>query len=148
MYMWCLLSNSILSSSAGLGEFKIRDLNDEINKLLREKGHWEHRIKELGGPDYRVRIWVLHYMLLVHFISNHVTFNACGCCIESNKLLICHCVFYQNELVQAHTSVFIASTVRSKNLREDSSVLHFSVISVHLRNEHENVSVSGFVFSS
>jgi Isy1-like splicing family len=27
-------------------------LNDEINKLLREKGHWEAQIKELGGPDY------------------------------------------------------------------------------------------------
>ncbi|XP_037535642.1 pre-mRNA-splicing factor ISY1 homolog isoform X1 [Nematolebias whitei] len=39
--------------NAGLGEFKIRDLNDEINKLLREKGHWEVRIKELRGPDYR-----------------------------------------------------------------------------------------------
>ncbi|XP_067935273.1 pre-mRNA-splicing factor ISY1 homolog [Watersipora subatra] len=39
--------------NAGLGEFKLRDLNDEINKLLREKGHWEDRIKELGGPDYR-----------------------------------------------------------------------------------------------
>ena len=39
---------------AGLGEFRIRDLNDEINKLLREKGHWEVRIKELGGPDYGV----------------------------------------------------------------------------------------------
>lgn len=38
--------------NAGLGEFRIRDLNDEINKLLREKGHWESRIKELGGPDY------------------------------------------------------------------------------------------------
>ena len=31
---------------------RLRDLNDEINKLLREKGHWERRIKELGGPDY------------------------------------------------------------------------------------------------
>ncbi len=31
---------------------RIRDLNDEINKLIREKGHWERRIKELGGPDY------------------------------------------------------------------------------------------------
>ena len=40
---------------AGLGEFRIRDLNDEINKLLREKRHWEERIKELGGPDYNVR---------------------------------------------------------------------------------------------
>ena len=39
----------------GLGEFKIRDLNDEINKLLREKGHWERRIKDLGGPNYLVR---------------------------------------------------------------------------------------------
>lgn len=39
--------------NAGLGEFKLRDLNDEINKLLREKGHWEDRILELGGPDYR-----------------------------------------------------------------------------------------------
>ena len=39
---------------AGLGEFRIRDLNDEINKLLREKRHWEDRILELGGPDYAV----------------------------------------------------------------------------------------------
>lgn len=39
--------------NAGLVEHQIRDLNDEINKLLREKGHWEDRIKELGGPDYR-----------------------------------------------------------------------------------------------
>lgn len=39
--------------NAGLGEFKLRDLNDEINKLLREKGHWEDRIVELAGPDYR-----------------------------------------------------------------------------------------------
>ena len=31
---------------------RLRDLNDEINKLLREKGHWERRIVELGGPDY------------------------------------------------------------------------------------------------
>ncbi|MEW5302298.1 MAG: hypothetical protein WDW36_005099 [Sanguina aurantia] len=38
--------------NAGLGEHRIRDLNDEINKLIREKGHWERRIAELGGPDY------------------------------------------------------------------------------------------------
>jgi len=38
--------------NAGLGEFRIRDLNDEINKLLREKGHWELHIRDLGGPDY------------------------------------------------------------------------------------------------
>lgn len=44
----------LISILAGLGEFRLRDLNDEINKLLREKGHWEDRIMELGGPDYRV----------------------------------------------------------------------------------------------
>lgn len=38
--------------NAGMGEFRIRDLNDEINKLLREKRHWEDRIVELGGPNY------------------------------------------------------------------------------------------------
>lgn len=38
---------------AGLGEFRIRDLNDEINKLLREKRHWENQISSLGGPHYR-----------------------------------------------------------------------------------------------
>lgn len=28
-------------------------MNDEINKLIREKGHWEKHIHEtLGGPDY------------------------------------------------------------------------------------------------
>jgi len=41
--------------NAGLGEFKIRDLNDEINKALREKRHWENRILELGGRDMRRR---------------------------------------------------------------------------------------------
>lgn len=35
-----------------LGEHRLRDLNDEINKLIREKGHWERRIIELGGPNY------------------------------------------------------------------------------------------------
>lgn len=38
--------------NANLGPHVIRDLNDKINKLLREKHHWNRRIKELGGPDY------------------------------------------------------------------------------------------------
>eukprot|EP00456_Euglypha_rotunda_P018392 TRINITY_DN1654_c0_g1_i9.p1 TRINITY_DN1654_c0_g1~~TRINITY_DN1654_c0_g1_i9.p1 ORF type:complete len:335 (+),score=71.09 TRINITY_DN1654_c0_g1_i9:97-1101(+) len=38
--------------NGSLGEHKIRDLNDHINKLLREKKHWERQIKFLGGPDY------------------------------------------------------------------------------------------------
>lgn len=39
-------------TAAGSGEHVIRDLNDEINKRMREKRHWEKRIVELGGPDY------------------------------------------------------------------------------------------------
>eukprot|EP00978_Attheya_sp_CCMP212_P049807 scaffold712130_cov94-Attheya_sp.AAC.1 len=36
----------------GMGEHAIRDCNDGINKLIREKWHWNRRIKELGGPDH------------------------------------------------------------------------------------------------
>ncbi|EPZ36051.1 Isy1-like splicing factor [Rozella allomycis CSF55] len=32
-----------------LTEFEVRQLNDEINKLFREKGAWEYKILELGG---------------------------------------------------------------------------------------------------
>jgi len=39
--------------NAALGEHRIRDLNDEINKDLREKSYWEDQIKALGGPDYK-----------------------------------------------------------------------------------------------
>lgn len=39
--------------NAGIGEFKIRDINDEINKHLREKSNWEDQILALKGPDYK-----------------------------------------------------------------------------------------------
>jgi len=41
-----------LIQNEGLEETKVRDMNDAINKLMREKGHWERQIKALGGPDY------------------------------------------------------------------------------------------------
>ena len=31
----------------------MRDVNDDINKLLREKRHWENQIVALGGANYR-----------------------------------------------------------------------------------------------
>lgn len=37
---------------ASLSDFQIRDLNDEINKLMREKHMWEVQIRGLGGPNY------------------------------------------------------------------------------------------------
>eukprot|EP00933_Yihiella_yeosuensis_P034625 TRINITY_DN28102_c0_g1_i1.p1 TRINITY_DN28102_c0_g1~~TRINITY_DN28102_c0_g1_i1.p1 ORF type:complete len:304 (+),score=72.61 TRINITY_DN28102_c0_g1_i1:176-1087(+) len=42
--------------NASLGEHRIRDLNDEINKDLREKGYWEDQIKALGGADYKAQV--------------------------------------------------------------------------------------------
>lgn len=35
-----------------LSDYQIRDLNDEINKLMREKWVWEKQIRDLGGPNY------------------------------------------------------------------------------------------------
>ena len=42
-----------IPSEVGLTDYEIRDLNDEINKLMREKGHWERQIVTLGGANYR-----------------------------------------------------------------------------------------------
>jgi len=39
--------------SESLGEQRIKDMNDDINRCLREKAAWERRILELGGPNYR-----------------------------------------------------------------------------------------------
>ena len=39
--------------AAGLTDYEVRDLNDEINKLMREKRHWENQIVALGGANYR-----------------------------------------------------------------------------------------------
>jgi pre-mRNA-splicing factor ISY1 len=49
---WCvrrfvLGMNIILIRScalAGLTDYEVRDLNDEVNKLMREKRHWETRL--------------------------------------------------------------------------------------------------------
>lgn len=37
----------------------MRDLNDEINRLLREKRHWENQIVALGGANYRRNVAML-----------------------------------------------------------------------------------------
>lgn len=36
----------------GLDDVRLRELNDSINKLLRERKHWERRIVFLGGTDH------------------------------------------------------------------------------------------------
>ena len=45
--------------TAGLSDYEVRDLNDEINKLLREKRHWENQIVALGGANYRRNVAML-----------------------------------------------------------------------------------------
>ncbi|WVR06409.1 hypothetical protein IAU60_003440 [Kwoniella sp. DSM 27419] len=38
---------------ASLTDYEVRDLNDEINALFREKRHWETQIVNLGGANYK-----------------------------------------------------------------------------------------------
>lgn len=47
-----------------LSDYQVRDLNDDINKLMGQKYHWERRIKELGGADYTVK-----------FVKCYIKFN-------------------------------------------------------------------------
>ncbi|RDX51536.1 pre-mRNA-splicing factor ISY1 [Lentinus brumalis] len=44
---------------SGLTDYEVRDLNDEINRLLREKRHWENQIVALGGANYRRNVAML-----------------------------------------------------------------------------------------
>lgn len=47
------IGNSISKiQDTGLTDDAVRDLNDKINRLIREKTRWEYRIRDLGGPDY------------------------------------------------------------------------------------------------
>lgn len=45
-------SKVLLLQNESLQETQIRDMNDHVNKLMREKWHWNRRVRELGGPDY------------------------------------------------------------------------------------------------
>jgi pre-mRNA-splicing factor ISY1 len=42
-----------------LTDYEVRDVNDEINKLMREKRHWENQIIALGGANYRRNVAML-----------------------------------------------------------------------------------------
>ena len=44
-----ITKNIAAIKNAELGEHKIREMNDEINKLMKQKYYWEIRIRELGG---------------------------------------------------------------------------------------------------
>ncbi len=38
--------------AASLTDFQVRDLNDEINRLQREKHVWELQLRNIGGTNY------------------------------------------------------------------------------------------------
>lgn len=44
--------------NASLGEHRIREINDEINKMSRQKHFWEMRIRELGGNTSKGRQFI------------------------------------------------------------------------------------------
>jgi pre-mRNA-splicing factor ISY1 len=52
-------TETVAETSAGLTDYEVRDLNDEINKLMREKRHWENQIVALGGANYRRNVAML-----------------------------------------------------------------------------------------
>ena len=54
-----VLAYRAFSHAAGLTDYEVRDLNDEINKLMREKRHWENQIVALGGANYRRNVAML-----------------------------------------------------------------------------------------
>ncbi|KAJ3369459.1 NineTeen Complex (NTC) component [Kappamyces sp. JEL0680] len=43
-------------SDPTLDDLRVRDLNDLINKRMKEKKMWEDKIRDLGGPDYSKNI--------------------------------------------------------------------------------------------
>jgi pre-mRNA-splicing factor ISY1 len=54
-----MIGVQIFLRTAGLTDYEVRDLNDEINKLMREKRHWENQIIALGGANYRRNVAML-----------------------------------------------------------------------------------------
>ena len=56
---FCQFSLYLNHPLAGLTDYEVRDLNDEINKLMREKRHWENQIVALGGANYRRNVAML-----------------------------------------------------------------------------------------
>jgi pre-mRNA-splicing factor ISY1 len=40
--------------NAATGEQKVRELNDELNRLQRVRGSWEMQLRKLGGVDYSI----------------------------------------------------------------------------------------------
>ena len=49
---YLLVLMEVCNCLENLPENSIRDLNDEINRLVRAKGHWDRRIRELGGAIF------------------------------------------------------------------------------------------------
>ena len=59
VHVVCLQARLTPFDVAGLTDYEVRDINDEINKLLREKRHWENQIIALGGANYRRNVAML-----------------------------------------------------------------------------------------
>lgn len=42
---------ALISNNSSLGEHRIREINDDINKKMKSKHYWDIKIRELGGVD-------------------------------------------------------------------------------------------------
>lgn len=62
--------------SKNLGEKRIRELNDEINKLNKERLNWEQRKEELGGPNHMIAITNTNQHTPLTSKSNYLYYGA------------------------------------------------------------------------
>eukprot|EP00924_Labyrinthula_sp_SR-Ha-C_P016348 maker-scaffold_6-snap-gene-0.55-mRNA-1 protein AED:0.01 eAED:0.01 QI:56/1/1/1/1/1/3/901/232 len=52
-----MLQKAEMLNDRTLGEYRLRELNEEMNTLIKQKENWERRIVKLGGKDLsRIRI--------------------------------------------------------------------------------------------
>ena len=70
---------TIIQHAEGMPEFRIRQLNDEINRAIKDKKRWEVRIVELGGPNYSVCV----YACMVYYAYIYVWVIGIYVCIVS-----------------------------------------------------------------
>ncbi len=104
-------------------------LNEYINKLLREKLHWERRIKQLGGTDYTSMKNTLFDINNVICIDNYYYFGVA----KQNKLVQKLIHKKQIELKTHYTYHQLQNIVRSTEYYDNNNSADNELLSI----EHE-----------
>lgn len=100
-----------------LNESDALSLNEHINKLLREKIHWERRIKQLGGIDYTNTKNTIFDINNVICIDNYYYFGAA----KHNKLVQKLINHKQIELQSHYTYHQLQNIVRNTDYYDNNN---------------------------